>query len=63
MKDKHTNPILRGLCLSELMAITDENADYKLEFDEFHRCLDPEFHPPQERMSLYFEVLGSVHTK
>ena len=29
------------------MAITDDNADYQLKFDEFHKCLDPEYFPPK----------------
>jgi len=55
--EEHKNPILRGLCVSELIAITDVNSDYKLEFDEFHKCLDPEFHPPTE----YCELNGKVY--
>lgn len=51
-EDDHSNPILRGLCVSELMAITDANSDYKLEFDEFHRCLDPDYEPPKEYCEL-----------
>lgn len=50
--DTYSNPILRGLCLSELMAITDVNSDYKLEFDEFHKCLHPSFYPPKEECDL-----------
>lgn len=51
--DTYSNPILRGLCLSELMAITDVNSDYKLEFDEFHKCLHPSFYPPKEGITIY----------
>eukprot|EP00795_Rhopilema_esculentum_P016791 gene16791-8252_t len=40
-KDKHTNPVLRGLCADALIAITDINSDYKLDFAEFMKCLDP----------------------
>lgn len=47
-----TNPLIRGLCLSELIAITDVNSNYKLEFEEFHKCLDPSFHPAHERCEL-----------
>lgn len=50
--DDHSNPILRGLCLSELMAVTDVNSNYKLEFEEFHRCLDPEYFPPKQHCEL-----------
>lgn len=55
-EDDHSNPILRGLCLSELIAITDINSNYKLEFDEFHKCLNPEFHPPKEHCELNGKV-------
>jgi len=48
----HNNPILNGLCSTELIAITDKNSDYKLEFEEFHKCLDPEFEPPREKCEL-----------
>jgi len=46
------NPLVRGLCLSELIAITDVNSNYKLEFEEFHKCLNPKFHLPHERCEL-----------
>merc|ERR1712142_347498 len=48
----HDNPVLRGLCSTELIAITDKNSDYKLGFDEFYKCLDPEFSPPKEKCEL-----------
>ncbi|XP_066928998.1 follistatin-related protein 1-like [Clytia hemisphaerica] len=51
-KDPTSNPLLRGLCLSELIAITDVNSNYKLEFEEFHKCLDPTFKPPHQRCEL-----------
>lgn len=52
LKINHKNPILNGLCSTELIAITDTNSDYKLEFEEFHRCLDPKFQPPSEKCEL-----------
>jgi len=39
--DKHTNPVLRGLCTDALIAITDINSDYMLDVHEFIKCLDP----------------------
>ena len=44
-KDKHTNPLLRGLCADALIAITDINSDYMLNFEEFTKCLDPSKFP------------------
>ena len=40
-KDKHTNPLLRGLCADALIAIADANSDNKLNFEEFVKSLDP----------------------
>jgi len=51
-KGSKSNPLIRGICSSELIAITDVNSNYKLEFEEFHKCLDPAFHPPHEKCSL-----------
>jgi len=47
-----TNPMIQGLCMSELLAITDEDSDYKLTFDEFHKCFDPAFVPPHQQCTL-----------
>jgi len=52
LEHNHQNPILNGLCCTELIAITDINSDYKLEFEEFHKCLDPTFEPPREKCEL-----------
>jgi len=52
LENNQQNPILNGLCSTELIAITDSNSDYKLEFDEFHKCLDPTFEPPKEKCEL-----------
>lgn len=51
-KDKHTNPLLRGLCADALIAITDINSDYMLDFDEFMKCLDPKFSLPHKKCEL-----------
>lgn len=48
----HRNPILRGLCYTEIVAITDHNSDYKLAFEEFHECLNPEFEAPSVKCEL-----------
>jgi len=53
LEHNHKNPILNGLCSTELIAITDKNSDYKLEFEEFRNCLDPEFEPPKEKCELH----------
>lgn len=52
-----SNAIVRGLCLNELMAITDYNSNYKLDFEEFHECLNPAFHPSKE----YCECDGKMY--
>lgn len=40
-KDKHTNPVLRGLCADALIEFTDADSDSKLNSDEFVKLLDP----------------------
>jgi len=50
--DAESNPILRGLCVDALIEITDEDSDFKLAFEEFHKCLDPDFQPPHQKCSL-----------
>lgn len=40
-KDKHTNPVLRGLCADALIEFTDADSDSMLDIDEFMKCLDP----------------------
>jgi len=50
--DSESNPILRGLCVDALIEITDEDSDFKLKFEEFHKCLNPEFTPPHQKCSL-----------
>lgn len=51
-RESADNPILRVLCSTELIAITDVNSDYKLTFEEFYKCLDPNFEPPKEKCEL-----------
>lgn len=51
-KGSKSNPLIRGLCSSELIAIVDVNSNYKLEFAEFRKCLDPAFHPAHEKCEL-----------
>jgi len=43
-KDKHTNPVLRGLCADALISFTDVDSDDKLDLQEFMKCLDPGTH-------------------
>jgi len=35
-----------------LIELSDENADWKLSFDEFLNCLKPGFNPPEKSKSL-----------
>ena len=37
----------RSLCVDALIELSDENADWKLSFDEFLNCLKPGFNPPE----------------
>lgn len=39
---------LRSLCVDALIELSDENADWKLSFDEFLNCLKPGFNPPEK---------------
>lgn len=38
----------RSLCIDALIELSDENADWKLNFDEFLNCLKPGFNPPEK---------------
>lgn len=38
----------RGLCVDALIELSDENADWKLSFNEFLKCLSPSFNPPEK---------------
>ena len=40
--------IHRSLCVDALIELSDENADWKLSFDEFLNCLKPGFNPPEK---------------
>lgn len=41
----------RSLCVDALIELSDENADWKLSFDEFLNCLKPGFNPPEKSES------------
>lgn len=41
-------PVPRSLCVDALIELSDENADWKLSFDEFLNCLKPGFNPPEK---------------
>ncbi|CAH2218735.1 follistatin-related 1 [Pelobates cultripes] len=55
-KDEETNKILRGLCVEALIELSDENADWKLNFNEFVKCLNPDFNPPEKKCALEDET-------
>lgn len=38
--------------MDALIELSDENADWKLSFDEFLNCLKPGFNPPEKSESL-----------
>jgi len=48
--DQENNKLLRGLCVDALIELSDENADWKLSFQEFLKCLNPTFNPPEKSM-------------
>lgn len=41
----------RGLCVDALIELSDENADWKLSFNELLKCLSPSFNPPEKSRS------------
>ncbi|XP_054606390.2 follistatin-related protein 1 isoform X2 [Nothobranchius furzeri] len=51
-----TNLLLRSLCADALIELSDENADWKLSFNEFTNCLTPTYHPPERQCALEEEV-------
>lgn len=51
----------RSLCVDALIELSDENADWKLSFDEFLNCLKPGFNPP-EKSELKVTVCVLWHT-
>ncbi|XP_067368726.1 follistatin-related protein 1-like isoform X2 [Channa argus] len=50
------NLLLRSLCVDALIALSDENADWKLSLTEFTNCLTPTYHPPERKCALEDEV-------
>ena len=44
-------PLCRSLCVDALIELSDDNADWKLSFDEFLNCLKPGFNPPEKSMA------------
>ncbi|KAM8977764.1 follistatin-related protein 1 [Pelodytes ibericus] len=54
--DPETNKILKGLCVEALIELSDENADWKLSFNEFLKCLNPSFNPPEKKCALEDET-------
>lgn len=48
----------RGLCVDALIELSDENADWKLSFNEFLKCLSPSFNPPEKSRNSWL-VLGN----
>ncbi|XP_072360018.1 uncharacterized protein [Scyliorhinus torazame] len=46
----------RGLCVDALIELSDENADWKLSFNEFLNCLNPGFVPPEKKCALEDET-------
>ncbi|KAJ7420522.1 Follistatin-related protein 1 [Willisornis vidua] len=54
--DQETNRLLRGLCVDALIELSDENADWKLSFNEFLKCLSPSFNPPEKKCALEDET-------
>ncbi|KAG8130145.1 hypothetical protein E2320_016737 [Naja naja] len=51
--NQETNKLLRGLCVDALIELSDENADWKLSFNEFLKCLNPTFNPPEKKDESY----------
>ncbi|ELK18072.1 Follistatin-related protein 1 [Pteropus alecto] len=54
--DQENNKLLRGLCVDALIELSDENADWKLSFQEFLQCLNPSFNPPEKKCALEDET-------
>ncbi|XP_058237099.1 follistatin-related protein 1a [Hemibagrus wyckioides] len=54
--DEENNRLLRSLCVDALIELSDENADWKLSFDEFLNCLKPGFNPPEKKCALEDET-------
>ncbi|XP_039599625.1 follistatin-related protein 1b [Polypterus senegalus] len=54
--DEENNRLLRSLCVDALIELSDENADWKLSFNEFLNCLKPGFNPPEKKCALEDET-------
>ncbi|KAJ3591866.1 hypothetical protein NHX12_006997 [Muraenolepis orangiensis] len=54
--DQESNKLLRSLCVDALIELSDDNADWKLSFDEFLSCLKPGFNPPEKKCALEDET-------
>ncbi|KAG8522033.1 Follistatin-related protein 1 [Galemys pyrenaicus] len=54
--DQENNKLLRGLCVNALIELSDENADWRLSFQEFLKCLNPSFNPPEKKCALEDET-------
>ncbi|XP_026865968.2 follistatin-related protein 1a [Electrophorus electricus] len=54
--DRENDQLLRSLCVDALIDLSDENADWKLDFDEFLSCLKPGFNPPEKKCALEDET-------
>ncbi|XP_055500287.1 follistatin-related protein 1b [Leucoraja erinacea] len=54
--DDDETKLLRGLCVDALIELSDENADWKLSFNEFLNCLNPGFVPPEKKCALEDET-------
>ncbi|XP_031438480.1 follistatin-related protein 1b [Clupea harengus] len=50
--DEENNRLLRSLCVDALIELSDENADWKLSFNEFLNCLRPDYNPPEKKCAL-----------
>ncbi|MGH0122178.1 UNVERIFIED_CONTAM: hypothetical protein FKN15_015482 [Acipenser sinensis] len=50
--DEENNRLLRSLCVDALIELSDENADWKLSFNEFLNCLKPGFNPTEKKCAL-----------
>ncbi|MBN3281800.1 FSTL1 protein, partial [Polyodon spathula] len=47
---------IRSLCVDALIELSDENADWKLSFNEFLNCLKPGFNPTEKKCALEDET-------
>lgn len=47
--------VFRSLCVDALIELSDENADWKLSFDEFLNCLKPGFNPPEKSKFIIYK--------